>query len=120
MRVDTQAPGWYAGVMPTSRGETTSGQVKYSWFGSESYQSDISVTQCNGFYVYRPTMVRNWCQNSMCTTNVPPAGFIPFICAVGMTYISINFKYLGSYCITQGNLTIPCPAGISIMLPLYY
>lgn len=52
---NTHATGWYTGSYP-SVGSTTSGTVCYNWGGNTcNWSNAISVTNCNGFYVYQLT-----------------------------------------------------------------
>lgn len=52
---NTHAPGWYNGSYPSSGG-TTLGTVCYNWGENMCYWLNaISVTNCNGFYVYELT-----------------------------------------------------------------
>ncbi len=48
----TQATGHYTGVMPAV-GATTTGTVCYYWSSNTcNWSNSISVTNCNGYYVY--------------------------------------------------------------------
>lgn len=48
----THATGYYTGVMPAA-GATTTGTVCYNWSGNScNWSNSISVTNCNGYYVY--------------------------------------------------------------------
>lgn len=52
-RCATSATGWYTGTLPTPVGSTSTGVVCFSWTSSIcDFHSTISVTYCNGFYVY--------------------------------------------------------------------
>jgi len=52
-RCGTQGAGWYKGAYPTGPGLTTTGTVCYSWPNNNcQWSNEISVTDCNGFYVY--------------------------------------------------------------------
>ncbi|UJR34251.1 hypothetical protein I4U23_021655 [Adineta vaga] len=52
-RCNTHAPGWYTGSLPAV-GSTVSGTVCYNWSGNTcNWSNSISVTNCNGFYLYR-------------------------------------------------------------------
>lgn len=62
----TDAPGWYTGSYP-SAGGTTSGTVCYNWNGNTcNWSNAVSVTNCNGFYVYQLTTPPN-CSLRYCT-----------------------------------------------------
>jgi hypothetical protein len=65
-RCNTQATGWYNGVYPSAAGSTTSGTVCFNWAGNNCwYSNSISVTNCNGYYVFYlpPTL----CNGRYCT-----------------------------------------------------
>ena len=53
---DTNSAGWYSGMFPSLAGDTTSGTVCYSWLTNTClYNNTISVTNCNGYYVFALT-----------------------------------------------------------------
>lgn len=59
--------GYYTGLMPTYPGETVSGEVCYNWMSNKCYMSNmISVTKCNGFFVYALVKSPN-CSGRYCT-----------------------------------------------------
>jgi hypothetical protein len=50
---NTQAPGWHSGAVFPAVGGTASGTVCYNWSGySCLWSNSISITNCNGYYVY--------------------------------------------------------------------
>ncbi len=50
---NTNSAGWYSGVYPSTAGDTTNGTVCYTWPGYTClYNNSISVTNCNGYYVF--------------------------------------------------------------------
>ena len=52
-RCGTQGAGWYAGEYPKETGETTVGEVCYSWPGKSCmWHNMISITECDGFYIF--------------------------------------------------------------------
>jgi len=52
----TDAPGWFNGTYPVGVGSTTTGTVCYNWGSSScSWSNQISVTSCNGYFVYKLT-----------------------------------------------------------------
>ncbi|CAF2146670.1 unnamed protein product [Rotaria magnacalcarata] len=64
----TSATGWYSGVMPSSAGTTNNGTVCYNWSGLSCWQSNtISVTNCNGYYVFLLPATPS-CSYRYCTT----------------------------------------------------
>ncbi|CAM4950007.1 unnamed protein product [Rotaria socialis] len=64
----TSATGWYSGVMPSSAGTTNNGTVCYNWTGLSCWQSNIiSVTNCNGYYVFLLPATPN-CSYRYCTS----------------------------------------------------
>lgn len=66
-RCATRATGWYSGIYPSTAGDTTSGTVCYSWPGVPCiYNNSLSVTNCNGYYVYALTNVPR-CDLRYCT-----------------------------------------------------
>jgi len=55
-RCGTQAAGWYSGEMPDVLYTTTNGTACFQWMSSNcSYTSNIGVTNCGSYYVYRLT-----------------------------------------------------------------
>ncbi len=49
----TQSSGWYNGVYPSTAGDTINGTVCFNWiWGTCSYTATVSVTNCNGYYVF--------------------------------------------------------------------
>ncbi|CAF1298784.1 unnamed protein product, partial [Adineta steineri] len=65
-RCNTDAPGWYTGSLPAV-GSTVTGTVCYYWASNScNWSNSVSVTNCNGYYVYdliRPTV----CNLRYCT-----------------------------------------------------
>ena len=52
-RCATYATGWYTGILPSTAGETVTGVVCFSWTSTIcDFHNTVSVTNCNGFYVY--------------------------------------------------------------------
>jgi hypothetical protein len=52
-RCATSATGWYTGTLPSTVGSVVTGVVCYSWTSTTcDFHSTISVTNCNGFYIY--------------------------------------------------------------------
>ncbi len=63
----TQATGWYSGVYPSAAGNTITGTVCYNWLGNSCDSSNsISVTNCNGYYVFYLPPTPN-CNYRYCT-----------------------------------------------------
>ncbi len=64
---NTHAPGYMTFSHPASVGQVNSGQVCFNWNTNTCFfQSQISVTKCNGYYVYQlPTTT---CSLRYCTT----------------------------------------------------
>lgn len=61
-----RSTGWYTGIYPSAAGDTTNGTVCYNWPGNTCvYSNSISVTNCNGYYVYAlintPTCFLRYC-----------------------------------------------------------
>jgi hypothetical protein len=64
---DTNSAGWYSGVYTSTAGDTTNGTVCYAWLADPClYSSSISVTNCNGYYVFALTNVPR-CSLRYCT-----------------------------------------------------
>jgi hypothetical protein len=62
----TAVTGWYSGIYPAVAGNTTGGVVCYNWTQNTcSWQTDIQITNCNGYYVYElsapPTCNARYC-----------------------------------------------------------
>lgn len=52
-RCATSSTGWYTGTHPSTVGSTTTGIVCFVWSNNIcNWNSVISITNCNGFYVY--------------------------------------------------------------------
>ncbi len=50
---NTAATGWYTGVFSSAAGNTTSGTVCFNYLSNNCAMSNlISVTNCNGYYVF--------------------------------------------------------------------
>ncbi|CAF0729171.1 unnamed protein product [Adineta steineri] len=53
-RCNADAPGWYAGQMPTNPNTTKNGTVCFNWDSDNcNWDISISVTNCGSYYVYR-------------------------------------------------------------------
>jgi hypothetical protein len=53
-RCGATVPGWYSGVYPAIAGQLTVGAVCFNWANNTcNYQTNIQVTNCNGYYVYQ-------------------------------------------------------------------
>jgi hypothetical protein len=64
---NTQATGWYSGVMPNTFDETTNGTACFEWqSGTCQFSSNIFVTNCGSYYVYRLSSTPN-CNMRYCT-----------------------------------------------------
>jgi hypothetical protein len=52
-RCSTSATGWFTGTLPSTAGTTVTGVACFTWTSSIcDFHSTISVTNCNGFYIY--------------------------------------------------------------------
>jgi hypothetical protein len=52
-RCATYAAGWYTGTLPSTAGLTVTGVACFTWTSTIcDFHSTISITNCNGFYVY--------------------------------------------------------------------
>ncbi|CAF3684254.1 unnamed protein product [Adineta steineri] len=65
-RCNADAPGWYAGQMPTNPNTTTNGTVCFNWDSDNcNWNISISVTNCGSYYVYQlstpPTCNLRYC-----------------------------------------------------------
>jgi hypothetical protein len=66
-RCSTSATGWYTGSLPSTAGTTVTGVVCFTWTSTIcDFHSTISVTNCNGFYVYLVVAPSN-CPLRYCT-----------------------------------------------------
>lgn len=67
-RCGTEASGWYSGIYPSAAGSTTTGNVCFNILGNNClWPTTISITNCNGFYVFYLPSLTSICNSRYCT-----------------------------------------------------
>jgi hypothetical protein len=68
-KCNTDATGYYPGSYPSTVGGSASGTLYYTYMQYVNYWSNpLTVTDCNGYYVYYITLPTPQCSGRVCTT----------------------------------------------------
>jgi hypothetical protein len=64
---NTDATGYYTGSYPSTVGGTVTGTLCYTYNSPCQWSSSLSVTDCNGYYVYYISLPPPYCSLGVCT-----------------------------------------------------
>jgi hypothetical protein len=64
---NTDATGTYSGPYPTTVGGSVTGTLCYYYFSACEWTYSLTVTNCNGYYVYYISLPTATCYMGICT-----------------------------------------------------